>query len=189
MNYSDRELIDGILANDEEIIRIFFFECCAPMFRYIVAKVFRNREEQDELINELYIYLHENDWYKLRQFNFRSKLTTYVSVVAMRFFMRMRNRMIEFDLDSALYLQNEDTTYDIQDAKMDLNTILSSLPNERYRKVIYALYIEDVEPEMLAQEFDITIANLYNIKRRALTQLINHGKTIEKLTKIEQYGK
>jgi hypothetical protein len=33
---------------------------------------------------------------------------------------------------------------------------LSSLPNERYRKVIYALYIEDVKPETLARQLDAT---------------------------------
>ena len=89
--YSDKEIVDGILRNDSKIIEYFFFNRCSPMFAFIISKIFNNRAEKDELVNELFLYLNQNDWYKIRQFDFKSKLTTWVSVVAVRFFIRKKN--------------------------------------------------------------------------------------------------
>ena len=57
-------------------------------------------------------------------------------------------------------------------------------PNKRYVYVIHRLILEDWEPEQLAQEMNITTANLYNIKRRAMAQL-----TRVALNDIKEYGK
>lgn len=57
------------------------------------------------------------------------------------------------------------------DQRMDLCNVLERMPNIRYRKVIKALDLQDVRPEILAREMNVTIDNLYNIHRRALLQL------------------
>lgn len=54
---------------------------------------------------------------------------------------------------------------------MDVHNGLAKIPNPRYRMVIQQLDLCEVEPEELAKEMNITIANLYNIHRRALQQL------------------
>jgi DNA-directed RNA polymerase specialized sigma24 family protein len=56
--------------------------------------------------------------------------------------------------------------------------------NKRYVLVIQRLILEDWEPEQLAEDMGITTANLYNIKRRAMTQL-----TRVALNDIKEYGK
>ena len=61
MPFSDKELIEGMLTNNERIIRHFFFDACTPMFGYIVKSVFDYQANKDELINELYLFLREND--------------------------------------------------------------------------------------------------------------------------------
>jgi len=55
--------------------------------------------------------------------------------------------------------------------KLDIENLLNGLTNERYRSVIQKLVLEDCEPQTLANEMGITVDNLYNIKRRALSQL------------------
>lgn len=45
------------------------------------------------------------------------------------------------------------------------------MPNVRYQKVIEKLDLQDVLPEKLAEEMNVTVDNLYNIHRRALAQL------------------
>ena len=40
MPFSDKELIEGMLTNNERIIRHFFFEACTPMFGYYNRNVF-----------------------------------------------------------------------------------------------------------------------------------------------------
>ena len=55
--------------------------------------------------------------------------------------------------------------------KEDMKGLLGSMPNLRYAFVIKRLIIDDMEPELLAKEMHITMANLYNIKKRAIQQL------------------
>ena len=55
--------------------------------------------------------------------------------------------------------------------RIDIREALNKMPNERYRKVIEILDLQDVRPELLAEEMNITVDNLYNIHRRALVQL------------------
>ena len=143
LTYTDREIVDGILANDERIIQHFFFRECKPLFAYIVHSIFDGHVERNELINELFLYLKHDDWYKVRQFDYRSKLITWISVVAIRFFQK----------------------------KMDVRKAIDKMPNERYKYVIVELELKEREPEELAKEMNITIDNLYNIRRRARLQL------------------
>lgn len=170
---SDEELVYGILNNDESIIRHFLFECCTPMFMHIIRNIFDYRVDKDELINELYLYLQENNWYKFRQFDYRSKLTTWLSVVAIRFFQKKRNELIENYSGSTLYIKNEkpndEETQIIQG--IDVAALLIRLSNERYRYVIQKLILEDKKPQELANEMGVTVDNLYNVKRRALLKL------------------
>ena len=131
---SDRELVDRLLIGDEEIVRYLFFDKCTPMFNYILHRFCPCQLDKNELINELYLYLQSDNWYKLRQFDFRSKLTTWLTVVAVRFFQKMNN--------------------------------------ERYRQVLVDLELKDLDPKVLAREMNVTVENLYNIRHRAVKQLI-----------------
>ena len=55
--------------------------------------------------------------------------------------------------------------------RMDLHNALAKMPNARYRKVIEVLDLQEIRPEILAEEMKVTVDNLYNIHRRALLQL------------------
>lgn len=171
--YTDKEVIDGILRNDSAIIENFFFRECKPLFAYIIRSVFDGNQEINELVNELYLYLRHDDWYKVRQFDFRSKLITWISVVAIRFFRKKRALMIDSDSIETLYDQNTfwKETGISQDRRMDVRKAIAQMPNERYKFVIIELELKERNPEELAQEMKITIDNLYNIRRRARLQL------------------
>lgn len=66
----------------------------------------------------------------------------------------------------------------------DLERLFMQMSTPRYAYVIKRLLIDDWEPTRLAQEMNITTANLYNIKRRAMAQL-----TLVALNDIKEYGK
>lgn len=173
LTYTDREIVDGILANDERIIQHFFFRECKPLFAYIVHSIFDGHVERNELINELYLYLQHDDWYKVRQFDYRSKLITWISVVAIRFFQKKRALMIDSDSLETLYEKNTiwQETGTSHDRRLDVRKAIDQVPNERYRYVIIELELKERNPEELAKEMNITIDNLYNIRRRARLQL------------------
>ena len=76
-----------------------------------------------------------------------------------------------------------DTVKDMT-AGTDIERLFDNMPNKRYVYVIRRLILEDWEPEQLAQEINVTTANLYNIKRRAMAQL-----TRVALNDVNEYGK
>lgn len=135
--------------------------------------MFDGKVDRDELVSELFLYLRANDWYKLRQFDYRSKLTTWMSVVAVRFFLKKRDLLIESESSETLISKNEHQTNPSlsHEMRMDIERALAKMKNERYRDVIIALDLNEIEPEEYAKSINTTVANLYNIRRRAHLQL------------------
>lgn len=183
---NDREIIDGLIAKDEAVTQNFFFAKCRPLFYSVMKQVFNYEVEYDEMVNELYIYLMEDDASKLRHFQYRSSVYQWLKVLAVRFFIKKHHRMIDENSSETPY-SVQDKTVDIgldKDAKYDLERLFEAMPTKRYVEVIRRLILEDCEPEVVAQEMNITTANLYNIKRRSIAQLTRIA-----LNDIKEYGK
>ena len=183
---TDKEIIKGLIARDNRVTEDFFFVKCRPLFCSIIQKVFDYEVEYDEFVNELYVYLMANDASKLRNFEYRSTVYQWLKVLAIRFFINKRVRMIDDTSQETPYdgrSLTADTEKDMT-AEGDMERLFNNMPNRRYAHVIRCLILEDWEPEQLAQEMNITTANLYNIKRRAMAQL-----TRVALNDIEEYGK
>ena len=79
-------MVDLLLANDEEAVEYVFFHRCDRMFAHIAKGLFHSNVKKEELITEFYLYLRADDWRRLRQFEFKSELATWLTVVAIRFF-------------------------------------------------------------------------------------------------------
>ena len=146
MSYTDEDIVKGILSNDKNIIKYFFVEKCSTLFAYILLNIFDGNIDKRELINELYIYLANDNWKKIRQFDFRSKLITWASVVAVRFFQKKRKELIGKELITTLndkmgLSQNHAISIE---QRMDLHSMLIKMPNKRYRKVIEVLDLQVV---------------------------------------------
>ena len=69
---TDQEIIQALILRDNRVTREFLFEQCRPLFLSIIHRVFDYEVDYDEFVNELYIYLMENDAVRLRQFEGRS---------------------------------------------------------------------------------------------------------------------
>lgn len=181
---TDQEIIKGLIVRDNRVTEVFFFVKCRPLFCSIIQKIFDYKVDYDELVNELYVYLMESDAIKLRNFEFRSSIYQWLKVLAIRYFINKRSRMIDDASNETPYNERFQTA-DLETAtKGDLERLFDNMPNKRYVYVIRRLVLEDWEPEQLAQEMNITTANLYNIKRRAMAQL-----TRVALNDIKEYGK
>lgn len=183
---TDQEIIQGLISRDNRVTEEFFFVKCRPLFCSIIRKVFDYEVDYDEFVNELYVYLMANDAHRLRHFEYRSTLYQWLKVLAIRFFVNRRGRMIDDTSQETPYegrTQKADVEKDMT-AEGDMERLFNNMPNKRYVHVIRCLIIEDWEPEQLAHEMNITTANLYNIKRRAMAQL-----TRVALNDIKEYGK
>lgn len=60
-------------------------------------------------------------------------------------------------------------------AKIDISRLLEQMKIRRQAYVLQRLLIDEAEPKTVAEELNVTVDNLYNIKKRAiaaLTQLV-----------------
>ncbi len=183
---NDRDIIKGLIERDNEITKVFFYDKCRPLFCKIINFVFSYEVDYDEFVNELYVYLMDNDAQKLRNFEYRSSVYMWLKILAIRYFIKKRGRMIDNNSQSPPYdeqeLINDEATEEV--TKGDLERLFKQMPTQRYAYVIRMLLIEEIEPIKLAEEMGITIENLYNIKHRAMAQL-----TRVALNDIKEYGK
>lgn len=175
IKYDDHRLVAGLLSNDAEIIRYVFYARCNKLFQFIINSIFDGRVSQDELISELFLYLANNDWTKVRKFDFRSSFYTWLSVVAVRFFQKKRDSLLEIALPETLisYMREEKEGLTKDYDSFELKSAIKNISNPRYRDVITQLDLEDKEQKNVAESLGITVANLYNLHRRALISLRN----------------
>lgn len=182
MNYktermTDKELIDGLINRDNRITD-YFLDKYRPLFKNAIALIFDYRVDEDECINELYLYLMKNDAEKLKSFAGRSTFGYWLKRVVIRFFKDIKDTGKVIDNKSGEPLFDKTGIGDYSDriaaieAKEDLERLFMLMNNERYVTVLRNLVIGDSEPEKTAAAMGITVANLYNIKKRALASLV-----------------
>ena len=183
---TDKEIIDGLIARDRKITEEFFFHKCYPLFCSIINMMFDYEVDYDEFVNELYVYLMDNNAARLKQFDFRSTIFKWLKTVAIRYFLNKRDRMIEDRSKEPPYDENEDDTSQnpYSFSEEDLEKLLRLMPCKRYVYVIRRLMLDGCEVEELAAEMNIKKSNLYNIKKRAMEQLASVA-----LNDINEYGK
>lgn len=187
---SDKEIIQKLIERDNQVTHDFLHKDCKRLFQSIIGKLFSYEVDYDEFVNELYVHLMEDDARRLRSFNFKCSVFGWIKTVALFYFMDKKNhdKVIEDVTKDPLVEKKEDsiTPLAVIEAKIDIEELLKRLEatHPRYAYVLRKLYIENMLPEELAKEMDITVANLYNIKKRALHQLalliINDKKRTEK---------
>ncbi len=172
---TDREIIQGLIDRDNHVTEQFFYVKCRPLLTAIMHLVFSYPVEYNEMVNELYNYLMEDDSLKLRQFQYRSSIYQWMKVVATRFFIYHRNQMIDNSSKELPYGQETDEeaidTVNIISDQLDVAKLFQLMGNQRYVDVIRNLVLSDMEPERYAMQIGVTVDNLYNLKKRAMTAL------------------
>ena len=167
---TDEQILQSLISRDEIVTRQFFFKDCRPLFKSIINKVFSYHVDYNEFVNEFYLYLMEDDARRLRQFQGRSSIYQWLKVVAIRYFIAKRDNMIDMSRGNPLSSTEQQKT-NLSSAPMYIKTLLDLMPNKRYAYIIRCLILEDRDPASVAEELFVTIDNLYNIKKRAVTAL------------------
>lgn len=173
MRLSDKEIIDALIRKDGTVTHEFFFVWCRPLLYSLIRKVFDYEVDYDELVNELYVHLMEDDARRLRSFGGRSSVYQWLKCVAIRFFIEKRDRIIEDKTGDPLYERDEPSYFprEMSDAQADMITLLNRMQNDKYRFVLEQYYLRGAGFDDIATALGTTPANVYNIKKRALTKL------------------
>lgn len=146
---TDQQIIEALIARDEQVTEQFFFGNCRPLFLSIIGYVFSYEVDYDEFVNEFYLHLMENDAYRLRQFQGRSTVYQWMKVVATRFFIAKRNNLIEndnvisgnivtkirelFDTNGISYWFDEQGIYYISELSEQINAIIKPIPIDDHK--------------------------------------------------------
>lgn len=172
---TNQEIIQGLIDRDERITREFFFRRCQPLFFALIAKFYPSGADYDELVNELYLHLMEDNARRLRKYEGRASIYQWLKRVAGNYFLDKvsRERVVDNATDSRLLeeakkIPTDDST---QETETDVAAILDQIKNENYRLVLQKHVMEGLSFDELEKITGIKKANLYNIKRRALNAL------------------
>lgn len=183
---TDQEIVAGLLARDEKITREFFFVKCRPLMYSIINKFFPYEVNYDELINDLYLNIMAADGQGLRTFSGKSSIYQWLKKVAYNFFSNKKKQesMINDFPDSPDLSDPPVNIYTVdtgatEEARLEIKMLLPYLKNDRRRLVIQKILLEGMSYEDLAAMLEISVDNLYNIKRRALLDLVNIVKSEE----------
>lgn len=176
LNYQDAIFIETLRNGNSELCRQFFYQEIGGILHKIRMEVFRGNVDFDEMVNELYLYLSRDNWAKFDGFDGKNgcRLRTWMIPVAWRYFLSIRERL--------LYQENNDDNpgairdYANDDLRIqiaiDVNAVLSKMPNRRYAEIIRLLLIEGYVAQDVADMLDMKVENVYNLKHRAITQFI-----------------
>jgi len=173
---ADQKIIAELIAENAGVVEFVFYKKSKAMFDYVAKSIFSYQVPKNELISELYLFLREDNWRKVREFEGRSKFSTWLSVVSIRFFLKRKAKLIDSGSkyalcsDKVMNLSGK-SPYEEMIRKIDLINAIQRLQSPRDKYVILSLEIEGYEADEVALNLGVTKANLYNIKKRALEKL------------------
>ena len=173
---SDRQLVEMLLANDQEAVEYVFFYRCSGMFAHIVHSVFQSQGKKEELISEFYLYLSENEWSRLRQFEFKSALNTWLTVIAVRYFRKKRvsqTKLVAVEPQLIVETQkNETDDYDVfhEMSRLELYKAIDRLSKPRERYALLA-DLTGKSAEEIAADMGCTVSAVYNLTKKARMEL------------------
>ena len=190
-----QEIIDG---STDAVAQFFSSEPIMKLCRYWNGYIFSGRAEVDEIRNAIFIHLMEDDCRRFKLVNDTAALLGWINRTAVRYLIRHKGDFVadckvdtsgddEPDDDEMTEKQIQRKTPDVSEATneahYDTERLLEAMNNARYVMVIRELCLSEREPAEVADEMGITVANLYNIKKRALAAL-----TMVALKDIKHYA-
>ena len=178
LELSDTDLVGAVIGGDRDAVVYLFYEKFAAMFQYHIYKLFPYKVDVEELTDELFLYLYEDNWRRLRTYNGSVKLSTWMSVVSFRFFKNFKATKIDCNglvtiSDKWESFRGDWTQSRDAEAAMDIRTAIDSIKSDRDRRIAERLFIEDKAFEDIAAEFGMTVDYVYTVKNRIVKLLKN----------------
>ena len=154
--------------------------------RYWNGYIFSGRAEVDEIRNAIFLHLMEDDCRRFKLVNDTAALLGWINRTAVRYLIRHKGDFVaDWKVDTSdedqpdddemtekqIQRKTPDVSEAITEAHFDTERLLGAMNNARYVIAIRELCLSERDPAEVAEEMGITVANLYNIKKRALAAL------------------
>lgn len=141
----DQALVSRIVSGDIQAFRLLIRQH-ERLVAHMIGRLVRNPEEREELCQDVFLKVHEH----LPEFNFQSRLSTWIATIAYRHainFMRKRKMLLtdipEEDSISGYFV--EEATPETMASEQDLDRVVLSLVDTlpAQYKVVLTLYHVD----------------------------------------------
>ena len=172
---SDKEYIEGLKKGNNHVTEAFFYGLCNYTLNDIRSSLMHNAVDYDELVSELYMYLSANNWHKLDTFAGLNSCTlrSWVVRITWRFFMKRREHLVGRVSVSTDEIQINDAIDNLNvEIALDVEATFARMTNATYVQVLKWMLVECYDAEEVALKLDKTVANVYNIKHRAIVQFV-----------------
>ena len=162
---SDKEIVKRLLSNDTTFETHFFQEMCKPLLSKIAWTVFDNQVPINELTNEFLCVLKENDWAKLRTFQFQSSLFGWPKIVATHYFNSNKEDLYPNYLNSN-YANSSMPTLTLDNAtEEEILSLLKLMTIQQYHDILYMYLVEKRTDKQIADLLCIP-ESVYKRKKR-----------------------
>lgn len=181
---SEQELLTRVAQQDPNAVEFFFFHKYRGIFDRLAFNIFKNQIEVSELINEFYLYLQKDNWSKLKSFEGKSKFSTWLTVVASRFFFKKKESMTFQNEKIALHIDDFKNTLRADSSatftQFEVYDAVNQIQNPKYRCTLLA-ELQGFDTNEIARAMGTNVGNIYNYRKRgkiALVELLNGRKNV-----------
>lgn len=187
----DLQIAKSLIERDEMVTRHYYYEQCYPLFKSVYDNYYTDCKCCKEFMDEIYIIvIAPSKTGKCQMENYRgeSTLTSWLKAVCLTYCYKkykLKKRIPLFDplpdstendeeIDGGIdRLGGKDVSIGLDFGRMnraDVEVLLGMMHNARYRKLIRLRYLEQLTNEETAKALGLTMANYYNMHKRAKEQ-------------------
>lgn len=184
---NDAQFVNALMNGDNNAVKYLFYDHYDWTVKFIAHKYCGNDylkpSRYDDIVNGLYLHLADNDWARLRKYNPQRPFTPWFCAVVNGFFYdeARKKKREKTDLPGDEHVQylmkaeevDDDSSHDEKDfvSKQDyiktLIEILESLEPPIRRKVLEAVFFENLDTKEIMKRFGINANQVYLVKSRA----------------------
>jgi RNA polymerase sigma factor (sigma-70 family) len=168
----DMTLVARVLTNDLCAIEQLFIQRCGQQIAYLSIKYCH-----EDLLGELYIHLRQDDWRRLRTWQGRSSIKSWVEMVAVRICLYRVKDLSRFEPlgNWANILQADGFgSQEVLARNAEINDVLEAiekLERKRDKRVMYSLILNEMDLNEIAAELQISTDKAYVVKCRAIKRV------------------
>ena len=181
-HYTDFEIVNAILNRNAPVTVEFMYRKCYPLFKALYDNYETDCGEVKEFIHEIYAFLltpsKESKICPLMTYRSEGSLYSWMKLVGRTYcYARFRKKekiQIELiDLSDIYASYQPSVDFDMSTInKMDIEKLLTLMPNKRYSRLIGLKYVKSFTHEETAQALGMTMTNYYNKHKLAKEQFI-----------------
>lgn len=180
-NYTDRQIVDALIKRLSIETNEFFYGKSYPVFGSLYSRFYTDCSDIIDFIHDIYLDLlttsKKTHKCKLETFKYQCSLKNWIGVVSIHYcHLKYKRRIVTVEIGESDSFDEFSNSILLNQSSIDMddvNRILMSMNNKRYRELIRYRYLENHTNEETAAHLNMSMDNYYNKHRSAKVQYLN----------------